>query len=527
MARINPLRGVTARALLGLALTGCTALTNTEFKGGLGTSCTMDSDCQNARCLFADTLPSGSGGVCATACQGNPDCSAPSRCAAGFCRPVTKVGAIFVGSANDLDGWTLAHDTGLRAAAAQLGYVDLSIKYGVLPGAAAPLLSALAPVSDIVLTNGIDYETELRASASANPKLQYLMIDNLIYSQGGTNVTPYGTYQDEGYYLAGKIAAQRATKRIGFIAGFIFPESVRLLNAYTLGARSVNPNIVVEVRYIGFFSDLNTTPMQKYNLQGGGTVSYFREQLLTRLLIDSGCEVIAHYSDTQRTTRLVQQFDMDGTVPRSSVFTIAFGSANSCKDGAGILIDTCLGSVFNNWQRPYRTMIDQIARQGFNPLVPARFEIDDTPETAVGYAPNSAGRQVDVIAGAALNTQLARMPAPRQFVFQGPYNLNGQRDSDFDGIPDPAARQVVAAGETLSDAENARSCFFVEGVVEKSNPDDVKSADRPALVPGGLHPGATTPSNLEPLLPGAYNLLTIPAGIPTDCNKNAAPPPKS
>ncbi|MFO0579038.1 MAG: BMP family ABC transporter substrate-binding protein [Polyangia bacterium] len=523
-----------------LLATGCTALASTDLGRGLGESCESDSDCQRAICQFNEvttvdrapglsvrTLPMRRAGICTVPCVSNADCISGTRCATGYCRPVRSVAAIFVGNANEFDGWTLAHDTGLHAAASALGYVDLNIRYGVLPGGAAPILSALPADTDIVLANGVDYESELRAAARQRPTTHFLMADNLIYGTGSSNFTPYGIYLDEGYYLAGRIAAQRATRRIGFISGFIFPQSVRLLNAFTLGARSVKPNIVVEVRHLGFFSDLNTAPTQTYTPAVGAPVLYFREQLLARLLIDSGCEVIAQYSDTQRAVQLVDALETSGAIPTGSVYTMTFGVRDSCRSGSGRLIPTCIGSVYSDWSELYRTAIDQIARGTFDPLVPLRNDIDDGDASSVGFYPNAGGRSVDVTAVLQENQNLARStnPGPRERVFQGPYALNGQRDSDFDGIPDPPERQRIAAGETLSDTENARACFYVEGVVEKVNPDDPTSADRAALVPGGLVPGASSPGTSAPLVPGQTNRLTLPPGLPTECRKNAAPVP--
>lgn len=529
-------------ALLYLAGLGCSALTNTGIGAGIGEHCETDSDCQNARCQFdtstigsslaanhlaTRTLPTYRAGICTVACLSNADCIGSSRCAAGYCRPVSSVAAIFVGNANEFDGWTLAHDSGLRAAASALGYVDLNIRYAILPGAAAPILNALPPTTQIVLANGIDYDNEMRTAAQKNPATQYLMADNLIYSAGTANFTPYAIYLDEGYYIAGRIAAQRANARIGFISSFIFPQSARLLNAFTLGARSVKPNIVVEVRHLGFFSDLNTAPTQTYVPAAGPSISYFREQLLTRLLIDSGCEVIAHFSDTQRMIQLVDTLEAAGTIPMSSVYTMTFGVRDSCRTGTGRLVPTCIGSVYSDWTELYRTAIDQIARHAFDPLIPLRSDIDDGDASAVGFYPNPGGRGVDTSAVLLENQNLARAtnPGPRERVFLGPYDLNGQRDSNFDGIPDPPELQRIGPGETLRDAENARACFYVAGVVEKSNPDDPKSSDRPALVPGGLIPGTSTPNTSAPLLPGNYNQLTLPPGLSAECRKNAAPAP--
>ena len=54
--------------------------------------------------------------------------------------------------------------------------------------------------------------------------------------------------------------------------------------------------------------------------------------------------------------------------------------------------------------------------------------------------------------------------------------------------------QELTVVAPLQDEEIARMCFFVEGVVEKATLNDPKSADQPAMVPGGLIPEAQVPT---------------------------------
>lgn len=514
--------GLLLLAVMLLGGMGCSALADNTLRAGLGASCVADADCQQAVCLSSSELPVGTGGVCASKCGSAGDCPAGTRCAAGYCRPPLSVGAIFVGSPSDLDGWTTVHDAGLRGAASALGYVDIDVRYGVLPGTAAPLLAGLVPTARLIAVNGIDYEEDVRISAQQNSTVKYLMADNNIYLRGNDNITPFGIYLDEGYYLAGRIAAQFATNRLGFIAGFIGPETVRNINAFTRGARSVKPGLVVEVRFVGFFNDLNTVPTQTYHGAAGDKL-YFREQLLTRLLIDSGCEVIAHYTNTQRSVRLVHDLEQAGELTPGSVYTVAQGTRTACRAGDGTNIPSCIGAVYTDWTRIYRSAMDARARNALNSLQPLRGSIDDTDSSQVGFVANPAGRGVDTVSVAAENQVLARRtnPGPHSFISLGPYALNGQRDSDNDGIPDAADRQQIKAGEFLSEAEDARACFFVAGVVEKSTPDDPGSADVAALVPGGLLPGATAAGSAAVLRAGQSNALTVPTGVQIDCRKNA------
>ena len=65
------------------------------------------------------------------------------------------------------------------------------------------------------------------------------------------------TFADnESAYLAG-VAAAKATKtnKIGFIGGMQSDVITRFEKGYEAGAKSVNPDIKVDVQYAGSFSD--------------------------------------------------------------------------------------------------------------------------------------------------------------------------------------------------------------------------------------------------------------------------------
>lgn len=114
----------------------------------------------------------------------------------------------------------------------------------------------------------------------------------------------------------------------------------------------------------------------------GPPTSYFCEQLLTRLLIDSGCDVIAQYSNTQRMVQLVDSLEAAGTITPGSVSTLTFGVRESC---GGALVPSCMGVVYTDWLQMYRGIIDQVARRSFDPLLPVRASLDDSDKSPVGW----------------------------------------------------------------------------------------------------------------------------------------------
>src|SRR5205823_12186719 len=69
------------------------------------------------------------------------------------------------------------------------------------------------------------------------------------------NLGTYFGYIDECEYVSGIVAAYATkSKRLGFVAGKPIPQVRRNINAFTLGARSVDPNITCSVIFTGDWS---------------------------------------------------------------------------------------------------------------------------------------------------------------------------------------------------------------------------------------------------------------------------------
>ena len=69
------------------------------------------------------------------------------------------------------------------------------------------------------------------------------------------NASSYYGYIDECQYLAGVVAGYTSkTKKLGFIAAKPIPQVLRNINAFTMGARSVDPSITTRVIFTGEWS---------------------------------------------------------------------------------------------------------------------------------------------------------------------------------------------------------------------------------------------------------------------------------
>lgn len=113
----------------------------------------------------------------------------------------------------------------------------------------------------------------------------------IVVHQGGVEPQPrldnFGTYfgtHSEALYLAGVTAGEvTVTNRLGFVAAFPIPATFTNVNAFTLGAQSVNPVITTEV----VFTEDWCAPARQVDAAAE--------------LIASGVDVLAQHQDCTRT----------------------------------------------------------------------------------------------------------------------------------------------------------------------------------------------------------------------------------
>jgi len=218
-------------------------------------------------------------------------------------------------------------------------------------------------------------------------------------------------------------------------------------------------DLVVEVRWEGFWFDLDPP-----NAQGE-----YNETVLTNELIDTGCDVIGHNSDNSRTVEAVEKAHQGG----KQVYSIGNDNVDACKFGP----NSCIGVPYWNWGPLYVRLFEAIHKGTYDPTVVINDNITVNQDESINYfGLNDNTAVVDnnlrIIVGD-LRGDLANDPG---YAFRGPWTASDPTQRSPSSMP---------AGETISDAELTSMCFFVEGVVEKTDPTDPMSADKPARVPWG------------------------------------------
>ena len=166
-----------------------------------------------------------------------------------------KAAWIYVGPVGDA-GWSFAHDQGRKAVEAKFGdAIQTTFVEKVPEGADAErVIRDLATQGNkIIFATSFGYMEAMAKVAQEFPDVRfehatgYKMSDNL-------RVYDASFYQDT--YMAGVIAGKMTkTNTLGFVGSFPIPEVLRNINAFTLGAQSVNPKIKTKVVWVNTWFD--------------------------------------------------------------------------------------------------------------------------------------------------------------------------------------------------------------------------------------------------------------------------------
>lgn len=163
-----------------------------------------------------------------------------------------RVGVLMIGDAA-MSSWNAAHMQGLTKVADELGLM-LQYKENVTPEtsrAAADML--IADGCNIIVSTSIAFEPEIVQAAEAHHDVMFLQATG---TQARPNLVPYMGRMYQARYLAGLVAGSTTkTGAIGYVAATEIPETIRGIDAFTLGVRRAAPTAKVYVHYIGSWSE--------------------------------------------------------------------------------------------------------------------------------------------------------------------------------------------------------------------------------------------------------------------------------
>jgi len=167
----------------------------------------------------------------------------------------TKAAWVYVGPVGDA-GWSFAHDLGRKAVEAHFGdQVQTTFVENVPEGADAErVIRDLAQQgNDIIFATSFGFMEPMLRVAADFPNVKF---EHATGYKTAPNMRIYDAsfYQDT--YMAGIVAASMTkTNTLGFVGSFPIPEVLRNINAFMLGAQSVNPDITMKVVWVNTWFD--------------------------------------------------------------------------------------------------------------------------------------------------------------------------------------------------------------------------------------------------------------------------------
>jgi len=149
---------------------------------------------------------------------------------------------------------------GLDAVAQQYGVETRTIEANFDAAKYEPSLEAAVEFADVIFVISYGFEDPLKAIADANPDKVFVNIDTVVENDQKT-ITSIDFIEEQSAYLVGAAAALATTdtaianvnadKIIGVVGGDSDPVTNAFLFAYENGAKSIDPEIVVERKYLG------------------------------------------------------------------------------------------------------------------------------------------------------------------------------------------------------------------------------------------------------------------------------------
>ena len=328
-----------------------------------------------------------------------------------------KIGFVYVGPVGDA-GWTFAHDTGRKAIEAKYGAkITTTYVENVPEGADAErvIRDLVAQGNKLIFATSFGYGDAMEKVARDFPDVYF---EHATGYKTAPNLRVYEGKFYEDAYLAGIVAGKMTkSNTLGFVGAFPIPEVMRNLNAYILGAQSVNPKARLKVVWVNNWFD---PP---------------KEGEAAQSLINFGADVLLQNTDSSAVLQ---------TAAKNGKYAFGWDS-----DMSAYAPKAHLASCVLTWAVYYQKAVDEVlnktwktgatkwgTKEGMNDFVNLNPVVPDDVKKLVEKA--KAGLKDGTLA-----------------VFKGP-------------LLDNTGKEVLAKGQVADDAWNGKVSFYVQGVEGKS-----------------------------------------------------------
>ncbi|WP_319002448.1 BMP family ABC transporter substrate-binding protein [Dechloromonas denitrificans] len=324
-----------------------------------------------------------------------------------------KAGFVYIGPTGD-HGWTYSHDEGRKLLESQsAGQVKTTFVENVPETADAErVFRDLAQKGNkVVFGTSFGYMNQMTKVAKAFPNTVFMHATGY---KTAANLGVYDVRTYEGAYMLGVVAGKMSKgNKLGVVASIPIPEVIRNINAFTIGARSVNPAITTRAIWVNSWFDPG------------------KEREAALALIAQGCDVLMQNTDSPAVVQAAQE---------KGVLAFGWDSDMSKFGGKAHLAASVL-----NWGVIYKKTVDEVQA--------GTWKSGDlwwgVKEGAVNI--ESFGSAVPAEVKKLAEQRRDDIKAGKLHPFTGP-------------LKDQAGKELLAAGKSYTDGELKKMNFYVEGV---------------------------------------------------------------
>src|SRR6056300_205388 len=332
-----------------------------------------------------------------------------------FAAEPVKVGFIYVGPIGD-HGWTYRHDIGRQQVEEHFGdavetiYLE-SVSEG--PDTERALRMMIQEGADIIFTTSFGFMEPTLKVAKQHPDVYF---EHATGYKRHDNMSTYGLRLYQARHVQGVIAGlMTKTNKICYVAAFPIPEVIREINTYYLGAKSVNPDVDIDIVWVNTWYDPG------------------KESQAAEVMIADGCDMVAQHTDSPAPLQAAQKAGVLG-----------FGQAS---DQIKFAPKAQLTATIDNWGPYYIKKVQQV--------IDGNWQVEDyfghMNEGAVEMAPFT--NMPSDVAAKAQEVKDA-ISNGEYFAFTGP-------------LYDNTGTLQLKAGEIADDMHLNTMMYYVEGIDAK------------------------------------------------------------
>ncbi|RKT58066.1 nucleoside-binding protein [Azonexus fungiphilus] len=324
-----------------------------------------------------------------------------------------KAGFVYIGPTGD-HGWTYSHDVGRKAVEAQSGgKVKTSFVENVPETADAERVfrDMAQKGHKVVFATSFGYMNQMVKVAKAFPNTVFMHATGY---KTDKNLGVYDVRTYEGAYMLGVVAGKMSKgNKLGVVASIPIPEVIRNINAFTIGARSVNPAATTRVVWVNSWFDPG------------------KEREAALALIAQGADVLMQNTDSPAVVQTAQEKGV-----------LAFGWDSDMSKFGG---KAQLAASILNWGVIYKKTLDDV-------------QAGTWKSGDIWWGVKEGAVNIDNF-GPAVSADLKKLAEQRRD------EIKAGKLHPFTGpLKDQSGKVVLAAGKSYTDPELKQMNFYVEGV---------------------------------------------------------------